>query len=40
MQRVTHTLLYIFSQFSMVWNYLQRNTTSYRQIYQKIYINI
>ena len=35
-----HTLLYIFSQFSMVWGYLQRVTTRYHQIYKKIYINI
>ena len=30
-----HALLYIFSQFSMVWGYLQRDTTRYRQIYLK-----
>ena len=35
-----HPLPYIFSRFSMVWGYLQRVTTRYRQIYKKIYINI
>ena len=34
-----HTLLYIFSQCSMVWGYLQRVTTRYHQIYKNIYIN-
>ena len=28
----------IFSQFSIVWSYLQLVTTRYRQIYKKIYI--
>ena len=28
-------LLYIFSKFSMVWGYLQRVTTRYRQIFKK-----
>ena len=28
-----HALPYIFSQFSMVWGYLQRVTTRYRQVY-------
>ena len=35
-----HVLPYSFSKFSMVWAYLQRVTTRYRQIYKKIYINI
>ena len=35
-----HTLSYIFSQFSMVWGYLQRVTKRYRQIYKYTYINI
>ena len=30
-----HALPYIFFQFSMVWGYLQRFTTRYRQIYKK-----
>ena len=30
-----HSLQYIFSQFSMLWGYLQRVTTRYRQIYKK-----
>ena len=34
-----YTLPYIFSQFSLVWDYLQRTTTRYRQIYKKMYIN-
>ena len=33
-----HALPYIFSQFSMVWGYLQWVTTRYRQIYKKMYI--
>ena len=28
-----HTLPYIFSQFRIVWGYLQRGTTRYGQIY-------
>ena len=28
-------LLYILSKFSMVWGYLQRVTTRYRQIFKK-----
>ena len=35
-----HTLPYISSQCSMVWSYLQRVSTRYRQIYKEIYINI
>ena len=35
-----HALPYIFSQFSMLWGYLQRVTTRYRQIHKKMYINI
>ena len=31
-------LIYIFSQFSMVWDYLQQVTMGYRQIYKKRYI--
>ena len=32
-----HALLHIFSWSSMVWGYLQRVTTRYRQIDKKIY---
>ena len=32
-----HALPYIFSQISMVWSYLQRVTTCYRQIFKKNY---
>ena len=32
-----HALSYIFSQFSIVWGYLQRVTMCYCQIYKKIY---
>ena len=35
-----NVLPYISSQCSMVWSYLQRVTTRYRQIYKEIYINI
>ena len=35
-----HALPYNFSQSSIVWGYLQRITSSYRQIYKKMYINI
>ena len=35
-----HVLPYSFSKFSMVWNYMQRVTTRYRQIYKNIYVNI
>ena len=35
-----HALPYIFSQFSVVWGYLQRVTTRYHQIYKKVYILI
>ena len=35
-----HTLPYIFSQFSMVWDDLQQVTTRYRQIYKKMYNDI
>ena len=35
-----YALPYIFSQFSMVWGYLQNVTPCYHQIYKKIYINI
>ena len=31
-------LPYIFSKFSMVWDYLQRVTTRYRKMYEKIHI--
>ena len=34
-----HALLYIFSQFKMVCDYLQPVTTRYHQIYKTIYIN-
>ena len=30
-----HALPYNFSQFSMVWGYLQRVTTRYHQIYKQ-----
>ena len=35
-----HALPYIFSQFNMVWGYLQRVTKHYRRIYKKVYTNI
>ena len=35
-----HVVPYIFTQFNMVWGYLQRVTTRYRQIYEKICILI
>ena len=35
-----NVLPYIFSNFSMVWGYLQRVATCYCQIYKTIYINI
>ena len=36
----SHTLPYIFSQFSIFWGYLQRVITRYRQICKRKYINI
>ena len=30
---------YIFSQFSILWRYLQHVTTRYRQVYKKLYTN-
>ena len=30
-----HAIPYIYTQFSMVWEYLQRVTTRYHQIYEK-----
>ena len=33
-------LLYILSQFSMAWGYLQRVTMRYSQIYIKMCVNI
>ena len=35
-----HVIPYIFTQFSMLWGYLQRVTKRYCQIYKKISINI
>ena len=35
-----HSLPYFFSQFNIVWGYLQQVTTSYRQTHKKMYINI
>ena len=32
-------LTYIFSQFSILWSYLQHVTTRYRQVYKKLYTN-
>ena len=37
---IGQALPYIFSQFSMVWGYLQRVTRRYHQIYKKAYVNI
>ena len=37
---LTHALLHIFSQFSMVWGLFATVTTRYRQIHKKMYINI
>ena len=39
-QHVTTCVTVLFSQFSMVWGYLQCITTCYHQIYKKKYINI
>ena len=36
----SHTLPYIFSQLNILWGYLQRVITRYRQIYKRKYINI
>ena len=35
-----HALPYFFSQFNIIWGYLQQVTTSYRQTYKKMYINV
>ena len=40
MDALPHALRYIFSQFSMVYSYLQQVTTRYSQTFKKICINI